>query len=111
MIENVEFDYPGGLYLDPRGNIHIEVVKEGIKITQLTPDGKRIEEFTAKNLREAVIWLWSEQKISDIAHALYLGVELQKAEIALKEKVPYYQDKPLVLKTDEEFQAEKEGNT
>jgi len=34
---------------------------------------------------------------SDPFHYLDLGMELQKAEIALKQNLPYTQDKPLVL--------------
>ncbi len=86
--------------LDPRGNIHIEAEGGeggGIKLTHLTPDGRRIESFSAKTAEEAARWLVLEQKISDVSHALYLGQELMKAEIAIKKGLKYEQDIPLWL--------------
>ncbi|MBI2574854.1 DUF4346 domain-containing protein [Candidatus Woesearchaeota archaeon] len=83
--------------LDPRGNIHIETEGgEGgcIKISHLAPDGKRLESFSAKTAEEAARWLILEQKISDVSHALYIGQELMKAELALKKGLKYVQDMP-----------------
>ena len=38
-----------------------------------------------------------EKLVKSLQHAAYIGHELQKAEIALKLKIPYVQDRPLNL--------------
>lgn len=97
--ENVSVDLPRSAgNLDPRGNIHIELSGGQIRLTHMAPDGKRLESFSAKTAQEASKWLVLGQKISDISHALYLGQELMKAEMALKKNLEYEQDAPLKLK-------------
>ncbi len=83
--------------LDPRGNIHIETENGRIKLNHLTPEGRRIESFSAKTAEEAARWLVLEQKISDVSHALYIGQELMKAETAIRKGLKYVQDMPLTL--------------
>jgi len=39
--------------------------------------------------------LLKKKSVSLVSHALYLGKELQKAQIALEEKRVYRQDQPL----------------
>ncbi|MFA5333233.1 MAG: thymidylate synthase [Candidatus Nanoarchaeia archaeon] len=80
---------------DLRGNILIDVENGKIKITHLSPTGERIEEFYANNSLEAYREICKKQMISQISHALDIGVELGKAEIALKEGRNYVQDKEL----------------
>lgn len=38
-----------------------------------------------------------EKLVTSLQHAAYIGHELQKAEIALKLKIPYVQDRPLYV--------------
>ena len=40
-----------------------------------------------------------ERLVKSLQHAAYIGHELQKAEIALKLKIPYIQDRPLHVDT------------
>ncbi|MDO8642442.1 MAG: thymidylate synthase [Candidatus Woesearchaeota archaeon] len=98
VADNVEFDLPGKLMQDPRGNITISITGTEIKLSHLTPDGKRIDEHTAKSAKDAMFWLTWQQKIIDVYHALYLGRELEKAEMALQLGIHYVQDKPLDMK-------------
>ncbi len=102
VMENVEFDLPGKLMQDPRGNITISINAAEIKLAHLTPDGKRIDEYTAKNAKDAMYWLTWQQKILDVYHALYLGRELEKAELAVQLGIHYMQDKPLNVKEIQE---------
>ena len=96
--QNVDFDLPGRLMQDPRGNITISIGAGMIKLTHLTVDGKRIEEHTVKNAKDAMFWITWQQKVLDPYHAMYLGRELEKAEMALKLGIHYVQDKPLDMK-------------
>jgi thymidylate synthase len=105
VLENTKFDLPGKLMQDPRGNIVISISATHIKLTHETPDGKRIEEQEFKTGKDALLWLTWQQKISDIQHALYIGRELEKAEMAVKLGIHYIQDKPLHL--DEIKNAQK----
>ncbi len=80
---------------DPRGNILISLSDGMIKVTHLGPDGKRLEEFSGKTVMELCEKIALDRMISEISHALDIGCELQKAEIALKLGIKYEQDKPL----------------
>jgi thymidylate synthase len=83
---------------DPRGNILIELENSKIKVTHLYPDGRPINEFYAESAKEAYTRIAETQMISQISHALDIGRELEKAEIALKNNLNYVQDKPLEIK-------------
>ncbi|MBI2148023.1 thymidylate synthase [Candidatus Woesearchaeota archaeon] len=98
VIENVAFDLPGKLMQDRRGNVTFSVIGSTIKIAHLSVDGKRLEEHTVSSAKEAILWLTWQKKVSDIHHAMYLGQELEKAEMAMKMGLHYVQDKVLDLK-------------
>lgn len=83
---------------DPRGNIRIEVKGSKIKATHIDLDGNSLKEYEAETARKLMSLLSHEQSISEIGHALDIGAELQKAEIALKNNLIYTQDKPIELK-------------
>ena len=96
LDKNIKFDLPRSYgNLDPRGNIHIETTDGKLKITHLDPEGKRLEEKTFENAKDAVQWLVLEQKIGDLSHALYVGQELAKAQMCLKEGKKFVQDAPI----------------
>ncbi len=97
IVEHTKFDLPGKLMQDPRGNLVISISATHIKVMHETPDGKRIEEKEFKTAKDALLWITWQQKISDIQHALYLGRELEKAEMAVRLRIHYTQDKPLDL--------------
>ena len=82
---------------DPRGNIRIEVKENKIKVTLRDLDGNPIKEYESDNAKRLMISLVHDYIISEIDHALDIGSELQKAEIALKNNLVYNQDKPLEL--------------
>jgi len=80
---------------DPYGTILIEVddISKEIVVKHLSPEGKRLDDFKAKTAIEAYKRIASQNKISRIEHALDIGTELQKAEIALKLGKKFVQDK------------------
>ncbi|MCK9578327.1 thymidylate synthase [bacterium] len=76
--------------IDFRGNFTIEVDGSDIIVKHLDLDGVFLQEIKGKSameIRDKIVPF-----ISDIAHALYLGTELMKAETAIKEKKDYIQD-------------------
>lgn len=52
-------------------------------------------EIEGKTAVEIYNTICRENLVSSLPHAAYLGSELQKAEIAMKKRLPYVQDEPL----------------
>jgi len=83
---------------DPRGNLIVSIEENKIKVTRLCPDGIKLKEYFGNTVKEIYEQLDLDFAISQTIHALYLGTELQKAELALKNDLEYIQDVPLKLK-------------
>lgn len=81
---------------DPRANFIISVENGEIKVEHCSPQGDALQVFRGKSAYELRTKIASF--ISLIEHGIYLGSELQKAEIALRFDIPYVQDQPLNLK-------------
>ncbi len=80
-----------GCVEDERGDFLISVSDSKIKATHLLPAGGHpIQSFEGKSARELMIKI--TPFISQIPHALYIGGELLKAEIALENGTEYIQD-------------------
>jgi len=77
---------------DPRGNVLIDLEEGKIKISHLDPFGKKVGEFFVNSAIEGYKLIHKEKIISQIDHALDIGVELGRAEIALKKGLRYVQD-------------------
>ncbi len=75
--------------IDPRGNFVIEINNK-IHIKHIDANGNFLQEFEGKNAQEIRDQISSF--ITDSAHAIYLGTELHKAELALKNNSKYIQD-------------------
>lgn len=78
---------------DPRGSFVVNLNEGKIKLVHMDPMGRALQTFsdtTAIGLMEQIATY-----ISDIGHALDLGAELQKAQIALEQDLNYLQDNPL----------------
>lgn len=78
---------------DSHGNIVIRVEGGKIKVMQINQQGKLLDEFEGLTAKELYRKIAEENRISMIYHALDIGAELQKAEIALREGKKYEQDK------------------
>lgn len=78
---------------DPHGNIVIRVEQGKIKVMHINQQGKLLDEFEGLTAKELYRKIAEENRISMIYHALDIGSELQKAEIALREGKKYEQDK------------------
>lgn len=76
--------------MDPRGNFVIEIKDEEIVVKHVDTEGMFLQEFrgkTASELRNQI-----SKFVSDATHGIYLGSELYRAELALKNKTDFIQD-------------------
>ncbi len=82
---------------DPRGNFIIRIQDNVISVTHTDPQGKRLDELKGTDHLAIYAKLVLEHRVHDLSHAFYLGTELQKAVLALQKKIPYIQDKEVML--------------
>ena len=78
---------------DERGYFTVTIENQEIQVTFYSVSGKELRKFTGKSaleLRNQCTFY-----ISNIDHAFYLGQELIKAELALKNQLSYVQDTQL----------------
>ena len=80
---------------DPRGYYIIEVKDGEIFVDHYSPDSQRLGQYHGKTAIELTNTLALHHAASDPYHYMYLGRELQKAELALKNNLAYVQDKEL----------------
>ena len=94
--------------MDPKGYFLIRVDRENnlIRVAYCIfsklgndPIHDMIAEVTGKTALEIVNTLISQQYISSLQHAADMGIELCKAELALKYRLNYIQDKDLNLES------------
>jgi thymidylate synthase len=85
------------LVRDQRGSFVIALAEGVIVVRHYTPDGEHLQSFRGATAGELMAQI--APFVSEISHALYLGGELQKAEIALRRGGPerYRQDRPLEI--------------
>lgn len=83
---------------DKRGNVIIRVEEDVIVAEHQTSDGNVIAEYKSATAKDIALKLGHLCIFSKMPHALDVGMELQKAEHALKLKIPYTQDRPLNIK-------------
>ena len=92
--------------MDPKGYFLISVDKEKkllrvgyckFSILENPPVNDLVAEITGKTAIEIVNTLIRENYISSLQHAADMGIELNKAELALKYNLKYIQDKDLKL--------------
>ena len=82
---------------DSRGNFIIVLKGGSIEVTHQSPQGATLDRFYGKTANELYRKIVVEARISEISHALDIGCELQKAEIALSHGLRYIQDSDLQL--------------
>tara|TARA_Y100000996_G_C22189361_1_gene506294 strand:- start:75 stop:455 length:381 start_codon:yes stop_codon:yes gene_type:complete len=92
--------------MDPKGYFLIAVDREDnfirvgfCKFTKLgnNPVNDMVAEIKGKNALEIVNTLIREKFISTLQHAADMGIELHKAEMAIKLNLKYVQDKELLV--------------
>ena len=80
---------------DPRGNFIINIENNKITASHFSFEGQFIQKFEGLTATEINNQIFTY--ISDILHALDLGKELMKAEIALKNNLTYIQDQEIKI--------------
>lgn len=81
-------------YNDPVGNFIITIDIEGIHVEQTSPTGETMKYYpTENNVLKLAKKIISENPNIQADHAIYIGVELQKAKTAIDEGWDYEQDK------------------
>lgn len=84
-------------YDDPKATFIIDVKDNKILVTHMHPKTNReLDKFEGVSALQLIRKI-SEKTDLQTSHAMDLGAELQKAEIALKKNIEYIQDKPLKL--------------
>ncbi|MHC1573347.1 MAG: dihydropteroate synthase-like protein [Candidatus Syntropharchaeales archaeon] len=79
---------------DPLGYFRIAVRDGMIFVEHNLPDGK-VEIISGKRAKDIAAYIAKSGRISMMDHGAYLGVELAKAELALKTKRSYVQDEEI----------------
>lgn len=82
---------------DPRGMAVISLHGNTLQLVFQGPLGEellRLEGTSAKQIAKKISQL---ELLSRTDHIFDIGMELQKAEIALQKKIPYHQDRPLII--------------
>ena len=80
---------------DPRGNFIIKIENNEIVVEHYSPDEVLLNIYKNKKSMSIYSELSRNEAISLISHALYIGTELQKAEVAIKLGIEYKQDQEL----------------
>lgn len=84
-------------YRDAKGNYLIELKQGEILVSLIHPaSGQVLKQWRGKTAKELYLQMAFEVIING-NHAMYIGAELQKAEIALKKNLLYEQDKELKI--------------
>jgi thymidylate synthase len=83
------------LQRDQRGSFVIGLEPPEIVVRHYSPAGEHVQSFRGATARELGVALGPY--LGELSHALYLGQELQKAELAVALGRPeaYWQDRPL----------------
>ena len=84
---------------DPRGMFVISAKDSKITAYFKTPSGDDLLKIEGKTAKEVGGKIGQLELISRADHLLDIGMELEKAEIALSQGIPYTQDKPLPFET------------
>jgi thymidylate synthase len=84
--------------VDPRGSFAIRVASGRIECEHVSPSGEHIETYAGATAAHIANQLAHDGVVSATSHALYVGRELEKAEIALAhpDRFVYVQDRQLV---------------
>ncbi len=84
-------------FADPAGSFVISVLNGEIQVELMTPgSGEVVACYSGSSAKQLYQTIALNSPSLDVEHALYIGTELQKAEIALLQpQFKYEQDKPL----------------
>lgn len=83
-------------YSDPSGSFLIEAQPPYVVAHHLTPGaGEKVATYRSASALGLIRQIAASAPAIQGEHALYLGLEIQKAAIAMNNNLPYIQDRPL----------------
>lgn len=82
---------------DPRGVFLIRLKGDQIIVEFASLDGQPLLELAGKSADMLGLQIAQHELISQSGHALDIGIQLARAEIALKKGIEFIQDRPLVI--------------
>lgn len=82
---------------DPRGIFLIRVQNKKIMVDFNTLNGEPLLQFEGSSADYIALQIAQHDLISQSGHALDIGIQLARAEIALKKGIEFIQDRPLVI--------------
>ena len=103
MKKLIDKNYKGFCEWDPRGNAVVEIEGAEIVVRLISPEGNlelgewRIDGKKPNAARLLSFELEKDLAISIIGNAVYMGRQLERAELAVKLNLPFQQDNPLDL--------------
>lgn len=81
--------------LDPKGYFLIKFTDGKVHVGHFSNDKKLIKEYLSDSAQQIYKEIISDDAVTFLEHAAYLGSEIYKAEVALKLGLKYVQDDPL----------------
>ena len=94
IIEKRETNY---LEKDMRGDLIIFLSDDKINVIHKNSSGIELGNYEGNNAMGVMTKLVKNEVLGNISHAGDIGMELQKAEIALEKGIEYIQDKKLLI--------------
>lgn len=82
---------------DPRGVFLIRVQKDKIMVDFNTLDGQPLLQMEGKSADMLALQISQNELIGQSGHALDIGIQLARAEIAMKKGIEFVQDRQLVI--------------
>ena len=82
---------------DPRGIFIVRVQDKKIVVDFKSIGGDELLQFQGKSADMIALEIAKHELTSQTSHALDIGIQLARAEIALKKDIPFTQDRPLTL--------------
>lgn len=82
---------------DPRGVFMIRVSGDKIMMDFNTKDGQPLLQLEGKSADHLALQIAQNELIGQSGHALDIGIQLARAEIALKKGIEFVQDRPLAI--------------
>lgn len=82
---------------DPRGNMIITIKGQEINIDFQGPAGEKLMTLNGDTAKELSAQIAHLMLLSCHDHIMDIAMELQKAETAMRQKLPYSQDRPIVF--------------
>jgi len=82
---------------DRKGSFVIETGDGEIRANHISQKGESMGLYTGKTAKELRDIISRHNLIGNTEHGMYMGLELQKAEFAMLNKLEYHQDEPLLV--------------